>query len=90
MVEKINLAGSSWDFALRSKEEGMPDISDVGFADTITLPSTVQQMKKPPVTKERSDGFLTDPYRFEGYAFYRRTVTVSPQKPGCGDCEVFL
>ncbi len=90
MVEKINLAGSSWDFALRSKEEGMPDISDVGFADTITLPSTVQQMKKPPVTKERSDGFLTDPYRFEGYAFYRRTVTVSPQKPGCVDCEVFL
>lgn len=90
MVEKINLAGSSWDFALRSKEEGMPDISDVGFADTITLPSTVQQMKKPPVTEEHSDGFLTDPYRFEGYAFYRRTVIVSPQKPGCEYCEVFL
>jgi len=90
MIEKINLAGSSWDFALRSKEEGIPVIADVDFDDTITLPSTVQQMKKPPVTEERSDGFLTDPYRFEGYAFYRRTVTVSPQKTGCEDCEVFL
>ncbi len=90
MIEKINLAGSSWDFALRSKEEGMPVIADIDFGDTITLPSTVQQMKKPPVTEERSDGFLTDPYRFEGYAFYRRTVTVSPQKSGCENCDVFL
>lgn len=87
MIEKINLAGSLWDFALRTKEEGMPGIAGIDFADTITLPSTVQQMKKPPVTEERSDGFLTDPYRFEGYALYRRTVTLSPKDP---DSEIFL
>ncbi|MCM1022757.1 MAG: hypothetical protein NC395_01700 [Prevotella sp.] len=88
MMEKINLAGTSWKFALRSREEGMPDIG-AGFAfdGEITLPSTVQQEKKSPVTDERSDGYLTDPHSFEGYALYGRTVTVSPKKP---DSEVFL
>ncbi|MDE7278824.1 MAG: hypothetical protein K2N26_03770, partial [Oscillospiraceae bacterium] len=88
MIEKINLADTSWNFALRSKEEGMPDIAaGFDFKDTITLPSTVQQKKKPPVTDERSEGYLTDPYRFEGYAVYGRTVMLSPKNP---DSEIFL
>ncbi|MDE6746290.1 MAG: beta-glucuronidase, partial [Oscillospiraceae bacterium] len=88
MIEKINLSGTSWSFALRTKEEGMPDVSaGFDFGDTAVLPSTVQQEKKPPVTDERSDGFLTDPYRFEGYAVYGRTVNVSPKNLGS---DVFL
>lgn len=88
MIEKINLADTLWDFALRTKEEGMPDFSaDFDFSDTMTLPNTVQQQKKPPVTDERSDGFLTDPYRFEGYAVYSRTVTISPKNQ---NSEIFL
>ncbi len=81
MLEKINLSGV-WQFKL-SKEK--PDMT--AGTDTIRLPSTVQQEKKPPVTNERSDGFLTDPRRFEGYALYTRRVTVSPKKR---DCDVFL
>lgn len=88
MIEKINLADTSWSFALRTKEEGMPDIAaGFDFTDTVTLPSTVQQKKKSPVTDERSDSFLTDPYRFEGCAVYGRTVTLSPKNP---DSEIFL
>lgn len=83
MIEKISLTDEKWSFRL-SKEK--PDIN-AGFEDSISLPSTVQQEKKPPVTDERSDGYLTDPYRFDGYALYERVVNVSPKKP---DCEMFL
>ena len=83
MIEKFLLTGEDWSFRL-SKER--PDIN-AGFEDTIRLPSTVQQKKKPPVTDEKSDGFLTDPYRFEGYALYERMVSISPKDP---DCEMFL
>ena len=44
--------------------------------DIITLPSTVQQMKKTPVTDERSAGYLTDPHRFDGYAVYERELDI--------------
>ncbi|MBP1561853.1 MAG: beta-glucuronidase [Oscillospiraceae bacterium] len=83
MTEKINLTGEKWSFLL-SKEKPVPNSV---FEDAVFLPSTVQQLKKPPVTDERSDGFLTDPYRFEGYALYERTVNISPKKEGCA---VFL
>ena len=79
-MKKFFLNGE-WKFRL-SKEK--PDIN-VPFDDVIKLPSTVQQMKKPPVTDERSDGYLTDPYSFEGYALYERTVTDLPK-----DGELFL
>lgn len=79
MIEKIHLTHEKWNFLL-SKEK--PDINAV-FEDTITLPSTIQQMKKSPVTDERSDGYLTDPHRFEGYALYERTVKITPKKQGC-------
>ena len=78
MIEKIHLTYEKWNFLL-SKEK--PDIN-VNFEDTITLPSTIQQMKKSPVTDERSDGYLTDPHRFEGYALYERTVKLVPKKQG--------
>ncbi len=81
MLEKINLSGV-WQFKL-SKEK--PDMT--AGTDTIRLPSTVQQEKKPPVTNERSDGFLTDPRRFEGYALYTRKVRISTQKK---NCDIFL
>ncbi len=71
MIKQINLAGE-WDFLL-SKEK---PACDAVCNDKITLPSTVQQMKKPPVTDERSAGYLTDPYRFDGYAVYERKVDI--------------
>ncbi len=79
MIEKIHLTYEKWGFLL-SKER--PDINSC-LADSIMLPSTVQQMKKSPVTDERSTGYLTDPHRFEGYALYERTVKITPKKQGC-------
>ena len=83
MIEKIHLTYEKWNFLL-SKEK--PDVNAV-FEDTIALPSTIQQMKKSPVTDERSAGYLTDPHRFEGYALYERTIKFTPKKQ---DCKVFL
>lgn len=83
MIEKFLLTSEKWNFLLSEKK---PD-ADAELNDTVYLPSTVQQMKKPPVTDERSDGFLTDPYRFEGYALYERIVNFTPKN---ADCDVFL
>ena len=83
MIEKFTLTSEKWNFLL-SKEK--PEVN-AAFHDTVRLPSTVQQLKKSPLTDERSDGFLTDPYRFEGYAVYEREVTIYPKK---SDCEMFL
>lgn len=83
MIEKFLLTNEKWNFLLSEKK---PNISD-DIKDTIRLPSTVQQMKKSPAANERNDGFLTDPYRFEGYALYERIVTFTPKAP---DCDVFL
>ncbi|MCM1524825.1 MAG: beta-glucuronidase [Ruminococcus sp.] len=72
-MKKINLADTPWDFAVSTEK---PDINEA-LTDTVILPSTVQQMKKTPVTDERSDGYLTDPHSFEGYALYRRNASVN-------------
>ena len=73
MINFIDLTEQKWDFYI-SKDK--PDIN-VKFSDTIPLPSTVSQMKKSPVTDERSDGYLNDPHRFDGYALYRRSFARS-------------
>ena len=89
MIEKFLLTSEKWNFLLSEKK---PDIN-AEFTDTIRLPSTVQQMKKSPLTDERSDGFLTDPYRFEGYALYERVVNFTPKNTAftnCKDCDVYL
>ena len=79
MTERFDLTDSEWDFQLyREMPHGCPDFHG---ADKIRLPSTVSQLKKSPATQERSDGYLTDPYRFEGYALYRRTAEISPKIP---------
>lgn len=83
MIEKFTLTSEKWSFLI-SKEK--PDINAVPD-DTVGLPSTVQQLKKSPATDERSEGFLTDPHRFEGYALYERTVSICPKRSGC---DIFL
>lgn len=83
MIRFIDLTDSAWDFLL-SREK--PDIN-APLTDTITLPSTVSEMKKAPLTDERSDGYLTDPRRFEGYAVYSRTVEINAAD---GECAFFV
>ncbi len=78
MINKISLAASDWNFLL-SRDNPCADnsVSGIFFNDKAALPSTVSQLKKSPVTDERSDGYLTDPHRFDGYAVYRKTVDIS-------------
>lgn len=83
MIEKFLLTSEKWNFLLSEKK---PDIN-TELKDSVRLPSTVQQLKKSPLTEERSDGFLTDPYRFEGYALYERIVEFTPKST---DCDVYL
>lgn len=82
MIKRFNLEADDWHFKLSQE---MPDIN-AGFEDSIPLPSTVSQQKKPPVDDARNDGFLTDPFRFEGYALYERTVSLPPECEG----DIFL
>lgn len=83
MSELFDLTGGAWDFSLSSQDFSGP----IRFCDTIRLPSTVSQQQKSPLTAEQNDGSLTDPYHFEGYAAYRRTVSIRPSFP---DCDIFL
>ena len=53
-------------------------IKKENFDDRISLPSTVSQAGKSPLTGERSAGYLTDPRAFQGYALYRREISFAP------------
>lgn len=75
MNNRITLKSQEWLFFLSEEEPPMP----VVFSDTIPLPSTVQMERKSPRREEKSDGYLNDPYRFEGYAVYERTVELEPE-----------
>lgn len=82
MINKTDLTYTAWKFHLSSEK---PDIN-ISFDDEVPLPSTVSQLKKSPVTDERSDGYLTDPHKFEGYAVYQRECVVSD----ADNCDVFF
>ncbi|MCD7731674.1 MAG: beta-glucuronidase [Oscillospiraceae bacterium] len=83
MIDKINLANTEWSFTLSADK---PDIN-CPCSDFAVLPSTVSQLKKSPVSNERNDGYLSDPYRFDGYAVYERMINVEIASP---DEELFL
>lgn len=78
---KIDLSGE-WKFLL-SKEK--PNV-DFCCTDDIVLPSTVSQQKKSPFCEIREDGFLGDPYKFEGYALYKKSFEIKT----ADDEEYFL
>ena len=76
MIKKMDLSGI-WAFTLDPEKQGIEqkffhDLLD----DTIELPGTTSIAKKgtPSVVKEV--GTLTDPYLFEGYAWYAKDITL--------------
>lgn len=87
MIKKMNLAGS-WHFAMDSEKKG---IENEQFSkipeDTITLPGTISMAKKGTPSDIKETGFLTDPYLFEGYAWYTKEVTISEEDL---DKQIFL
>ena len=76
MVKKIDLAGQ-WNFALDAAKEGIgKEFYKSLPLDTILLPGTTSLAKKGTPSDVRETGFLTDPYLFEGYAWYSKEISL--------------
>ncbi len=71
MINMTDLSGV-WELAL-CKEQSQKPL----YSDSMTLPGTTSAANKGEYNPARETGFLTDTYPFEGYAWYRRKVTVT-------------
>ena len=76
-MKNIIYLDGSWDFRLDADKAGLNQgYFHSSFNDTINLPGTTSQSKKGTPNKEREPNFLTDEYRFEGYAWYRKSFNI--------------
>jgi hypothetical protein len=79
-MKKIDLTGT-WRFCLDNEKIGMNmKYYEKAFEDSMKLPGTVSTAKKGEPSQVMNTGFLTDPYQFEGYTWYSRTVEFSDLK----------
>lgn len=77
-MNKIDLSGK-WQLYMDSScKPGIPQ----DYNDEITLPDTTSHACKGIRSSERASGYLTDPYRFEGYAWFGREFSVSDSMEG--------
>lgn len=79
MIKNINLQGT-WNFCLDAECKGV----DNAFytkkpEDTITLPGTTSQAQKGTYSDKKETGTLTDPYLYEGYAWYSKEIHLEPE-----------
>lgn len=82
MIKNVNLAGL-WHFAMDPDKKGIDQKQYSALPqDTIPLPGTISQAKKGTPSPVRETGFLTDPYLYEGYAWYAKEVTIDPEDIG--------
>lgn len=83
---KRSLAGV-WGFALDEEKKGIEEEFYLKeYDDTITLPNTVSNAKKGNPSTEAHIGYLTDPYEFNGYTWYKRRIDFEEIE----DKEIFL
>lgn len=76
-MQRINLWGK-WEFELDSNKKGIEETYfKRNLSECITLPTTTSEAKKGSENQERNIGYLTDPYLFEGYAWYAKELVVS-------------
>ena len=76
-MKNIIYLDGSWDFRLDADKAGLNQgYFHSSFNDTINLPGTTSQSKKGTPNKEREPDFLTDEYKFEGYAWYRKCFNI--------------
>ena len=75
MMTKIDLSGV-WSFHTDEEKTGIEQkfFEQKKFDDTIKLPSTTSFAKKGRYNNERETGFLTDEYKYEGYAWFSKKV----------------
>lgn len=82
MKSKTDLSGI-WEFCLDGEKKSIEQaFYNRHFKDTIKLPGTTSEAKKGTRSTKRETGYLTEPYHFEGYAWYGREVEVKDYRPG--------
>lgn len=82
MIKKLDLTGS-WHFAMDPAKEGIKTQQYLTQPeDTISLPGTTSQAKKGTPSDLRETGCLTDPWLFEGYAWYSRDISLEDEDLG--------
>ena len=73
-MTKINLHGE-WNFQLDKDKQGLNnELYKKELNDTITLPTTTSEAKKGEINTDREVGYLTDLYKFEGFAWFSKEV----------------
>jgi hypothetical protein len=70
-MNKIDLSGK-WLFDMHSPESTPPE----SYNDDITLPGTTSLACKGTKSEARESGFLTDPYLYEGCAWFGREIVI--------------
>lgn len=82
MLFETALAGE-WEFALDPDGRGEKDAWFKGaLPDTITLPGSVDEAKKTPLTTGRTMAHLSRRHPYVGKAWYARTFEVAPEADG--------
>lgn len=82
MLLKIDLSGE-WNFCLDEEKAGIEKEYDrKPLEDTICLPGTTALYQKGTRSNKRETGHLTEPYHFEGYAWYTRTLEIPKEYAG--------
>lgn len=88
MIKTIDLSGN-WAFSLDAAGTGITEqfFNTLPGNDTITLPGTTSQAGKGTPSDVKETGFLTDPYLYEGYAWYQKEIHLDKE---CHDKNIFL
>ena len=76
-MTKIYDLSSTWDFVLDEARKGLDEHYETKpelFTDTISLPGTTSEQKKGKLNDARETGYLTELYKMEGYAWFRRSL----------------
>ena len=76
MIDYIDLGGEWEYFGAEGSDKLLPNVKPE-FDDTIYLPGTTSLGKKGSGNAPHETGCLTDPYKFEGTAWFRRRITLS-------------
>lgn len=73
-----NLSGSWEVFLDESKQLLLPEV----YPDSINLPDSTSNAGLGKLNTEIEYGCLTEPHKFEGFAWFRRTIEITPEMSG--------
>lgn len=74
MINTIDLRGE-WSLGLDPNKLGIKEgYFNKNFNEIIILPTTTSEARKGVYNSERHTGYLTDPYMYEGYAWYTKEI----------------